>query len=431
MRQVSRRTANYSADLFGICSALYELGGLIVMHDASGCNSTYATHDEPRWYDMDSMVYISGLEEYDAVLGNDQKLIDDICECANEKHPKFIAVFGSPIALMTGTDFKGIARVIEDETGIPTFGFKTSGMYTYIEGARQALAAIAERFCPPAADVPVQNADPLSEPGSEREVHYWKKPVRVNLLGVTPLDFSVVGNVEALQRFCTDNSFEVVSCWAMGCTLEQLALAGRADVNLVCSSMALDCAEVLKKKYGTPYVVGLPVGSLAEQKLAKCIRKSAEDKKDRRMAAPNPLDLLQAADADESPENQAARRLPACTGTLLIGEPVFTTSLRWALEHATSTGPVHIICPTEEPAGLLRRSDLLSDDESDITAWMNAAQTVIADPLYERVLDSDSLTRFIRFPSESYSGRMFRSEIPVFVGPSFDRWLEANYPGRL
>ena len=61
MKRVSYRLSAYSSDLFGVASALFELGGLTVIHDASGCNSTYTTHDEPRWYDMDSMVYISAL----------------------------------------------------------------------------------------------------------------------------------------------------------------------------------------------------------------------------------------------------------------------------------------------------------------------------------------------------------------------------------
>ena len=34
MREVRVKTPNYACDLSGICSALYELGGLIVMHDA-------------------------------------------------------------------------------------------------------------------------------------------------------------------------------------------------------------------------------------------------------------------------------------------------------------------------------------------------------------------------------------------------------------
>jgi hypothetical protein len=71
MRIVKRVLSTYSADNFGVCSALYELGGLVVMHDASGCNSTYNTHDEPRWYNMDSLVFISGLTEKNAIFGND------------------------------------------------------------------------------------------------------------------------------------------------------------------------------------------------------------------------------------------------------------------------------------------------------------------------------------------------------------------------
>ena len=52
---------------------------------------------------------------------NDRKFIDDIEYAARELHPKFIALAGSPIPFMNGTDFPAIARVIETETGIPAF----------------------------------------------------------------------------------------------------------------------------------------------------------------------------------------------------------------------------------------------------------------------------------------------------------------------
>ena len=58
MKQVSVTLSTYTADVSGVCSALYELGGMVVIHDPSGCNSTYNTHDEPRWYDMDSLVLL-------------------------------------------------------------------------------------------------------------------------------------------------------------------------------------------------------------------------------------------------------------------------------------------------------------------------------------------------------------------------------------
>ena len=127
MKRINRILPVYAADISGVCSALYELGGMTVMHDASGCNSTYTTHDEPRWYSMDSMVYISALSELEAVMGDDDKLVRDIVDAARNLHPRFICLGGTPIPMMMGTDFKGLARMIEKETGIPTFGIATNG----------------------------------------------------------------------------------------------------------------------------------------------------------------------------------------------------------------------------------------------------------------------------------------------------------------
>ena len=65
----------YTADVSGVCSALYELGGMTVMHDPSGCNSTYNTHDEIRWYDQDSMIYISVMLNTNCLVKNVAKEI--------------------------------------------------------------------------------------------------------------------------------------------------------------------------------------------------------------------------------------------------------------------------------------------------------------------------------------------------------------------
>ncbi|MEI3194015.1 MAG: nitrogenase component 1 [Lachnospiraceae bacterium] len=171
MRQSYRIIPVYTADVSGVCSALYELGGMTVMHDPSGCNSTYNTHDELRWYDQDSLIFISGLTEIDAVMGNDRKFINDITYTASELHPAFIALAGSPIPFLNGTDFPAIARIIEKKTGIPTFFVPTNGMHDYIYGAGIALEKIVSRF------FKASNQQKKSDVSSRR----------VNLLGVTPL----------------------------------------------------------------------------------------------------------------------------------------------------------------------------------------------------------------------------------------------------
>ena len=107
----------FAPDYSGVCGALFSLGGMVVIHDAAGCTGNYVNYDEPRWYDGGAMVYCSGLRELDAVLGNDEKLIRNICEAARRLHPNFIALVGSPVPMVIGTDLEGIAAWIEDEIG--------------------------------------------------------------------------------------------------------------------------------------------------------------------------------------------------------------------------------------------------------------------------------------------------------------------------
>ena len=146
MRQTYRILPVYTGDVSGVCSALYELGGMVVMHDPSGCNSTYNTHDEIRWYDRDSLIFLSGLCEPDAIMGNDSKFIDDVVRASQEFSPAFIALCNSPIPYLTGTDFAGICRIIEGRTGIPSFYIPTNGMHDYISGAGLALEKLAENL---------------------------------------------------------------------------------------------------------------------------------------------------------------------------------------------------------------------------------------------------------------------------------------------
>ena len=236
MKQTARIISTYAADVSGVCSALYELGGMTVMHDASGCNSTYNTHDEPRWYDMDSMVYISALSEMEAVMGDDRKLVDDIVSVAKELHPGFIAVAGTPIPMVIGTDFEAVAAMIEKESGIPTMGFPTNGMHSYLSGASMAFAGLARRFC----------LGETEKTGS----------LSANILGLTPLDFSVNGSAQDIKALLEQNGIEVVSSWAMGSSLEELQRAGAAHVNLVVSHAGLETAKLLQERFGTPYVAG-------------------------------------------------------------------------------------------------------------------------------------------------------------------------------
>ena len=113
MRQAYTILPVYTGDVSGVCSALFELGGMVVIHDPSGCNSTYHPHDEVRWYDQDSLVFISGLTDVDAIMGDDEKLVRDVVEAVRQTRPRFVALVNSPIPYQVGCDFAGIARLVE------------------------------------------------------------------------------------------------------------------------------------------------------------------------------------------------------------------------------------------------------------------------------------------------------------------------------
>lgn len=369
MMQTARIISTYTADVSGVPSALFELGGMVIMHDASGCNSTYNTHDEPRWYDFDSMVYISGLTEMEAIMGDDEKLIGDIVSAANELKPKFIAIAGSPIPMMIGTDFKAVASVIEKRTGIKTFGIDTNGMHTYISGASKAFCALFDGLC-------TEKAEKSDIPS-------------VNILGVTPLDFSVNGSVQSMKNALTQRGVKVNSCWAMEDTLDSIKNASRASVNLVVSLCGMEVARKMQEKFGIPYVVARPCGKILCDRICDDIKLSTQDGK-KRFTFLNDYDN---SNAD----------------VVIIGEGVYAKSLSVALRLEKGVSS-RIICTTENCGVQFGKGDSIARDEDELSELLCNAKTVIADPLYQPVLQKG--TRFIPMPHEAFSGRIFRSDIP-------------------
>ena len=392
MKQIASRISIYSADAFGICSALYELGGLCVMHDASGCNSTYNTHDEPRWYDFDSMVYISGLSEMEAIMGDDQKFIDDIVYTAKELSPNFIAMAGTPIPTMIGTDFKAIANIIEKETNIPTFGFDTTGMHSYVSGAYKAFEALAKRFLK-RNDKESRGEQKESIDKESREVK--NTIIKVNILGATPLDFSINKSVEAMVDLLKENNFEVISTWAMGSSLEYIKNAGDADVNLVVSYSGMGAAKYMYENLNIPYVVGTPFGKEFAKKVIE--------------------DLKEVKSTKENKISYDNRKIDKDAEITIVGESIMSESLAYAISKEKNK-TVNVISSLETDEKLLLEGDKIAMFEDDIEKCLKNSKTIIADPLFRPICPIDS--NFISLPHEAFSGRIYRDEIPNIINKS-------------
>ena len=532
-----------TADTFGASAALFELGGMIVIHDPSGCNSTYTTHDEPRWYDTDSLLFISALTEYDAILGRDDKLIHDIETSAKEFHPAFICILPSQIAHLIATDLPAISRIIERDTHIPTFTLPTNSMHPYDKGIEYALERLARHLVKissqPNKKITVPSQPHSSEPshptsatpsaahaalpplrgghqdkdseqsehlrpserpissrnqaslreggGFQKETFSWKeteksKPndvnqqpqnssslsgrvsvvsvgspsqtattnqpsrprtSRVNLLGLTPLDYHWQRALPSLRSFLTTHHLAFAASLTLHTTLSAIEqTAPTADVNLVLTASALPAAKILETALHIPYIAAVPYPPIADE-IAAALHQAAKDKKSRILygcgtspMVPSPSKsseslsptsatppalwalpplrggLRESTDAEgrESPKDSVKESSVESVGTpcppratnlsskfapptnLLLTEPLASHSLRAAL--ALCGHPFTILPP---PAS-----------EPSFQTTLSTATTLLSDPLYFHL--APKAVKTIPLPRRAISGRTFEKK---------------------
>jgi len=426
-------TMTYTADVSGVCSAMYELGGMSVLHDPSGCNSTYSTHDEPRWFDTDSLMYVSGLDEITAVMGDDNVLIRDVVQAAQDLHPRFITLCGASIPHIIAFDYRGVAYLIEKECGIPVLPVPTDGLKSYVSGAGLALAAWIERFADPGEyrGVNAKSAHIASENhagtvfGEKTFQQAYDEKIqnnvhkRINIVGATPLDFSVGKNVQTLRECFEEAGYIVNCCMAMDDSFENMRHAYNADVNVVVSSAGRKPAALMKKKTGIPFVEGLPVGMDQTKAVLDAVKETASDGISR--TVPDGKLRLDFSAGANGPGSASGSEMdsghPLQAGILVIGEEIFAKSLSNAINLLPEAGRKGKSASPMWPdvdEGIA---------ETDLADAIRNSAAVIADPLYRTILQSPLVAgktiQFIDFPHEAYSGRIYRQEIPVFCGAEF------------
>ena len=104
----------------------------------------------------------------------------------------------------------------------------------------------------------------------------------------------------------------------------------------------------------------------------------------------------------------------------VIGEGITSLSIASSIELECGI-PAKVLCATECPEGILRECDRMTPDEDDIIPELEGAAYVIADPLYKPIVPQSA--KFISLPSEAFSGRIYRDEIPDLVS-DFDSLLQ-------
>lgn len=442
-------TSTYTADVSGVCSALYELGGMTVIHDPSGCNSTYSTHDEPRWFDTDSLMFVSGLDEMTAVLGDDNVLIDDVTHAVRDLKPRFVTLCSGSIPHIIAFDCKGVANLLEKRTGVPILPVATTGNRSYVAGVGAALTEWVKRFAD-SSESPYRVGSSGSPDCSANTLESAAGPesFSVNLLGVTPLDFSINGNVDAMRKVFEDAGISVNCCTAMGESFDSLRHIFRASVNVVVSSCGRRLARYMEQTAGIPYVEGTPIGVYGAARLPELAIEAHEKKwassenalegasgsaltgsgdgasgsaGKETAARPGSLRMLLAKKKGDSEGiclwkgNPAHERWDVPDGQILIiGEEIFAQSLAAAINQLAPD------CRHGLQAFAVWPDVDHGFPEDVLAELIRKSRYIIGDPLYRTIPHDSKQNIFVDFPHEAYSGRIFRDRIPVFIGKDYD-----------
>lgn len=358
----------FAPDYSGVCSAMFDLKGLTVVHDASGCTGNYTGYDEPRWYGSESKIFCSGLREIDAVLGNDEKLIRNILKTGELVHPTIYTVVGSPVPMVIGTDTKGIAHELEVTTGVPAFGFDTNGLGLYHTGVSDAMCRLINRF--------TEKSDIKVERG-------------INILGTTPLDISANENAQDLKNRLEDWGFNVLGQMMMGASIEQIRNLDQAVVNLVVTSSGLEAAKLLEKKFSIPYVVGMPLAS--DTGVKELLEQTIQDNKSRKL-------LDEAGTGD----------------VLIICEQVLGNSLRNLLQKRYRKIRVTVGTFFDLNEEIAAQGDINITSEEKLIRVLESGQysTLVGDPLFEELLEDIAGMQFVGIPHVAVSSKLYWKNMP-------------------
>ena len=353
MKGLRKYLSPFAPDQSGAAAVLCEFHGLIIILDAGGCAGNICGFDEPRWFDSRSAIFSAGLRDMDAILGRDDRLVEKIGKACEKLSADFIAVIGTPVPAVIGTDYKALSRMIEKKTGIPALTIDTDGTKLYDIGEKKTWKELFKKFA------------------VKQEV----EPGRVGIIGATPLSFGGIYEENFLKEYFSEKGFSKVLCYGMGDGLEAVKGAAAAEKNIVISPSGIAAAKYLKQKFGTPYEVFCPPEIIPEWKERK--------------------DQLEHSEQIEQNTAMPNRKERSDKKVLIVHQQVLANTLReelltLAMEQKIETDFAKITVASwfMLDDALKKEGDLLFKEEDDWISYIkeNEYDIIIADPLLKKAV---------------------------------------------
>lgn len=381
MNKIFANIPTFAADYSGAVSVFYEMGGIHIICDASGCHGSTMVLDEPRLSSGVANVFSASIREKDVVMGIDGKLKKKVRETWELLGGNYICLAGTPAPAIIGADLAGIGKELEKELDIPVFSISSSGLEFYDRGQEKAYRAL---------------------------VAYSKKYSReegpdVNVIGATPLDMWDLNQIKDCIKLLRQCGAKKPAVWGSSGKLKEIAGAGHAKLNIAVSASAVNAVKELNRLYGTPYLSGFPIGNAQTERWRNTVTKL--------IAGP------------KETEGSLEDIVPCRSGgtgkrALVIGEQIAANSLRALLYQEFAYTQVDVVSYFQMHKELMQEGDRKFVWESEWRDFLEESgryDLVIGDPVFLTMLPYKP-GHVIPLPHIAVSSRAFWDQSPNLFG---------------
>lgn len=239
VRPYSRYLPPPLSDFTGTLNVLTQIPGCFcLLHSPHGCAEFYDDDLTAFAFESDSVANVD-LDQHSVIHGAEERVEQAILTVDRELGPRLIALVASPVSALIGTDLEGVARKVSGRIRAEIAVFGSGGIKgDWWEGEREVYAWFAREIVEP----PAARASGVNLIGASYSVYNWRSDLR------------------EIRRILEGLGVPVVASFSIEATLDDIARAGAASLNLVLDAAGFEAARILEERFGLPYLAGLPFG---------------------------------------------------------------------------------------------------------------------------------------------------------------------------
>lgn len=190
--------------------------------------------------DLDKSLFTTHISEDDVIMGDVSRLENAILEIDETYQPEIIFVVASAVIAVIGTDIAGVCQYMQEQVNARLISFEEGGFrgdYTY--GLKSAYRMLARE---------------VVQPAPQKEKTY-------SILGASAGSYRIRSDVWEIKNLMREAfGWECHFTMGLEASVQDIETAGCAALNLVIRNDALEAAQILHDKCGTPYYYGTPYG---------------------------------------------------------------------------------------------------------------------------------------------------------------------------